>query len=105
MSPVFKTDQLITVSVKIQGEEEFFSTFIYARNLVEERRELWEDICHHKDSPLYQNKAWLLMGDFNEILDVEESSGLSALGRKLRVISSMKTSAGYERFRKNIVTL
>lgn len=37
LSPVFKSDQMITSSVKIRGkEEEFFCLFIYARNTAEE---------------------------------------------------------------------
>ena len=81
VTPGYKSDQMITCSVGMQGEEEFFCTFIYASNLVEGRKELWEDICHHKNSPLFQNKAWVLMGDFNEILEGEENSGFSDLGR------------------------
>ncbi|XP_048636569.1 uncharacterized protein LOC125609299 [Brassica napus] len=81
VTPVYKSDQMITCSVGMQGEEEFFCTFIYASNLVEGRKELWEDICHHKNSPLFQIKAWVLMGDFNEILEGEKNSGFSDLGR------------------------
>ncbi|KAG7556378.1 Endonuclease/exonuclease/phosphatase superfamily [Arabidopsis suecica] len=43
-------------------------------NLPEDRKELWEDLKHHFDTPLFQNKPWLIMGDFNEILDGEEHS-------------------------------
>ena len=77
VTPVYKTDQMITSSVKLQGQEEFFCTFIYASNQLEGRKELWDDLCHHKNSLLFKNKAWSAMGDFNEILDVEESSGFS----------------------------
>lgn len=51
MSPDYKTDQLMTCSVGIQGEEEFYCTLVHARNQVEERKKLWSDICHHHDSP------------------------------------------------------
>lgn len=34
-----------------------------------------EDLCHHHNSLMFQNKAWLIMGDFNEILDGGEHSG------------------------------
>lgn len=71
---------MVTASVRVQDDDEFFCTFVYARNLVEEKKELWEDICHHKNSPLFQKKSWLLMEDFNEILDVEESPGSSVMG-------------------------
>ena len=69
MTPVYKTDQLITCSVCLQDQEEFFCTFVYASNLVIGRKELWEDLCHHKNLALFQNKAWMTMEDFNEILE------------------------------------
>lgn len=55
--------------------EELFCSFIYASNYVEERKELWEDLRNHQDSPLFRDKPWLILGDFNEIIDMEEHSG------------------------------
>lgn len=78
---MYKTDQLITVSVSLENEEEFFSTFVYATNEVDDMKQLWEDLCHHHGSPLFQNKAWMIMGDFNEILEVGEHSGGDSLIR------------------------
>ncbi|XP_013739623.2 uncharacterized protein LOC106442489 [Brassica napus] len=79
MTPVFKTDQLITCSVVLQDEEEFLCSFVYASNEVEGRKVLWEDLCHHSNSPMFRNKAWMIMGDFNEILEGDEHSGFSNL--------------------------
>ena len=79
MTPVFKTDQLITCSVALQDEEEFLCSFVYASNEVEGRKALWEDLCHHSNSPMFRNKAWMIMGDFNEILEGDEHSGFSNL--------------------------
>lgn len=42
---------------------------------VEERKQLWEDLCDHQNTPLFQGKAWMIMGDFNEILAGEGHSG------------------------------
>lgn len=81
MTPVYKTDQLITCSVALQDEEEFFCSFIYASNQVEERQVLWEDLCHHYYSPMFQRKVWIIMGDFNEIFDSGEYSGVENLTR------------------------
>lgn len=81
MSPVYKTDQFITYSVAMQDEEEFFCSFVYASNQVEERKILWEDLCHHHDSPLFEQKPWIIMGDFNEILDGGEHSEFESLVR------------------------
>lgn len=76
VTPVFKSGQLITCSILVDGvAEEFFVTFVYAANLAEDRRELWLDIQHHFDAPMFRNKPWLIMGDFNETLDGEEHSG------------------------------
>lgn len=81
MIPVYKTDQLITCSVKLPDQEEFFFTCVYANNLAEDRRELWEDLCHHSDSNLFLNKSWIVAGDFNEILEAAESSRFDDMGR------------------------
>lgn len=81
ITPVYKSDQLITSSVVMKGREEFFYTCVYANNLAEDRRELWEDLSHHQDSVLFRGKAWMIVGDFNEILDGEESSGFLEYGR------------------------
>lgn len=71
----FKSDQLITCSVFLEGsQEEIFFSFVYVSNHMNERKVLWEDLENHKDSPLFRSKPWLVMGDFNETLDVEEHS-------------------------------
>lgn len=76
LTPVFKSDQMITCSVLMEdAEEEFFYSFVYAANLVEDRSRLWEDLRYHQDSPMFTHKPWTIMGDFNEILDVEKHSG------------------------------
>lgn len=79
MSPVCKTDQFITCSVGLVDQEEFFFTSVYTSNTVDGRKSLWEDLCQHHDSALFKNKAWIVVGDFNEILEVEESSGFENL--------------------------
>lgn len=72
----------------MEGEvEEFFCSFIYADNTAEKRKELWRDIEAHQNSPIFKNKEWILMGDFNEILDGEEhssyiDSGVSTSGMR-----------------------
>lgn len=81
MSPVYKSDQIITCSVEMKGEEEFYCSCIYASNQVEEREILWEDLAFHHDSPSFRNKARIIMGDFNEILDGVESSRFENMSR------------------------
>lgn len=39
MTPVFKSDQVITMSVLLEGEkEEFFCSLVYVENIVEKRK-------------------------------------------------------------------
>ena len=81
MSTVYKTYQMITCSVGLKDEDEFFCTFVYAKNEVEDKRELWEDLSHHKNNMSFRNKAWMVMRDFNEILEGSESSNFETTGR------------------------
>lgn len=48
---------------------------MYARNTVEERRGLWEDICNHQDSHMFQNQQWIIVGDLNKVLEGSEHFG------------------------------
>lgn len=81
VTPVYKTNQMITVMVEIEGEACFFCTCVYASNQVEERKELWADLIHLHESPLFKDKAWMVLGDFNEILEGDESSSFDSGGR------------------------
>lgn len=75
VTPVYKSAQMITCSILMPKKtEEIFCSFIYALNTMEERRELWEDLKNHHDAPMINQKKWMLMGDYNEILDGEEHS-------------------------------
>lgn len=53
LTPVFKSDQLITVLVKLQTDEsEFLVSFVYASNDEAERRALWSDLQSHHNSAI-----------------------------------------------------
>ena len=81
MTPVFKPDQIITVSVLMEGEdEEILCSFVYAENTAEKRKELSDDIKSHQNSPMFKNKEWVIMEDFNEILDGDEHSSYQDSG-------------------------
>ena len=76
VTPCFKTNQIITCSVLLEGmEEEFFCSFVYASNCAEERKELWNDLKDHQNSPMLKDKPWIVLGDSNETLNLEEYSG------------------------------
>lgn len=81
VTPVYKSGQLIICSVGLHGREEFFYPSVYANNLVEERKEFWEDLCHHQDSAMFSSKPWMIVGDFNEILEGEKNSGFMEYSR------------------------
>lgn len=51
---------------------------IYASNTMEGRKELCEDLCHHQNTAMFRNKFCMIMGYFNEILEVEEISGCAS---------------------------
>lgn len=75
MTLVYKSSQIITCYVLLKGkDEEFLCSFVYALNGVEERKSLWEELKDHSDAPMLKNKKWMIMGDFNEILEGEEHS-------------------------------
>lgn len=74
-TPIYKSPHLITCSILVEWRsDETNFTFVYASNLVEERKELWEELKTHHDSRMFQGKPWLICGDFNEILQLEEHS-------------------------------
>lgn len=56
--------------------------FLYiSSNQVDERKKLREDLVFHHEAPCFRNKAWMIMGDFNEILDGVESSRFEDMSR------------------------
>lgn len=72
---MFKSGQLIKCSVLLEGrDEKFFYNFVYASNYVEERKQLGTNLRDHHDSPLFRKKAWMICGDFNEVLASQEHS-------------------------------
>ncbi|GJT05595.1 putative RNA-directed DNA polymerase, eukaryota, reverse transcriptase zinc-binding domain protein [Tanacetum coccineum] len=65
--------------VKITHKEtkrEIFCSFVYAANLPIERHKLWSDLDIHKN--VVQRKAWVLLGDFNVALNLEDSFSSSS---------------------------
>lgn len=60
ITPFYKSDQLITVSVEINGcADMFFYTVVYAKNLGSERKELWEDLKNHYSLGRFQYPLFL----------------------------------------------
>lgn len=73
---IYKSAQLITCLIKLPTTvEEFCCSFIYASNFANDRKELWSDLQNHHDIVSFRGKPWLILGDFNETLDITDHSG------------------------------
>ncbi|GJV33899.1 RNA-directed DNA polymerase, eukaryota, reverse transcriptase zinc-binding domain protein [Tanacetum coccineum] len=60
----------------IDGQHRFYCSFVYAHVRASGRKPLWRElICH---SLVVKDEPWLLMGDFNVILDPSERSAGSS---------------------------
>ncbi|GJR13403.1 putative RNA-directed DNA polymerase [Tanacetum coccineum] len=83
-----QSSQLMNVLVEsINGKQKFFCTFIYANVKVSGRRALWNDLIKH--SHAVKDAPWVLLGEFNIILDPSERS-----------LGSSNVTAGMEDFRE-----
>lgn len=61
VTPCFKSSEMITVSVLLDGMvEEFLVSFVYASNCSEERKELWNDLKDHQDTTMLVSHGLLL---------------------------------------------
>ncbi|KAL2921807.1 Aspartyl/glutamyl-tRNA(Asn/Gln) amidotransferase subunit B [Bienertia sinuspersici] len=64
------TDQIMQCVIKpSSGLPEFFCSFIYAHNDAKLRESLWQDLINMSNK---MRGPWLLMGDFNCVIDIEE---------------------------------
>ncbi|KAI3827752.1 hypothetical protein L1987_01835 [Smallanthus sonchifolius] len=66
-----QTEQVMHVQLvsKIDSKT-LFCSFVYAKNTYQERRDLWKDLCKHKQ--MMEDKPWIVMGDFNSALYVDD---------------------------------
>ncbi|KAJ0048928.1 hypothetical protein Pint_15714 [Pistacia integerrima] len=68
------TEQVVNCVVReLRNGNEFFASFVYAMNDLVGRRELWDNLCNHKC--VVENSLWIVMGDFNATLYLNESLG------------------------------
>ncbi|GJY17397.1 uncharacterized protein Tco_0388888, partial [Tanacetum coccineum] len=69
---ISQTDQVMHVLLLIKADQKaFYCSFVYAGNDYRHRRELWRNLCVHKQS--VTDKPWVLMGDFNAALNTEDT--------------------------------
>nr|GEY60885.1 integrase, catalytic region, zinc finger, CCHC-type, peptidase aspartic, catalytic [Tanacetum cinerariifolium] len=73
------SDQAIHTKIIHKADQKFFfCTFIYVGNDPKVRRVLWSDLSYHK--VMVHSQPWILLGDFNVALNVEDSlSGSSSM--------------------------
>lgn len=75
ITPILKSSQHITCSVSIESKNiNMVCSFVYASNYPLERRNLWVDLCYIRSSLLLPSTPWIVLGDFNEILSIEDHS-------------------------------
>ena len=75
---ISKSLQMITCEVKFPEEaDSVIVSFVYAANDETLRQAFWLEITNLADSPLLADKAWSVLGDFNQVLRPEENSATS----------------------------
>lgn len=72
-TPIFKSGQLIRVSVMLEGRGR---TFLLNMHQIKQKKkkELWNDLKLQQVSTIVRNKQWLIAGNFNETLNMEDHS-------------------------------
>ncbi|XP_062100591.1 uncharacterized protein LOC133806516 [Humulus lupulus] len=67
-----ESDQLVHVlATEVRTNKKFYVTFVYGRNTIEERRQLWNDLA----GLFVPNTPWLVAGDFNAVFEVTDRVG------------------------------
>ncbi|PWA55632.1 RNA-directed DNA polymerase, eukaryota, Reverse transcriptase zinc-binding domain protein [Artemisia annua] len=72
VTDVSKPVMHVQVNVKADNKA-FFVSFVYAHNYYTDRRVLWHELEVH--GSLMRDKPWVLLGDFNASLFLEDKSG------------------------------
>ncbi|KAK8989682.1 hypothetical protein V6N11_064099 [Hibiscus sabdariffa] len=72
LSVLYSDKNLIDTIISINGEPEWFGTFIYAPPYEEEKQEFWERLGKLRDNA---NGKWCIMGDTNVVASPSEKYG------------------------------
>ncbi|GJS23712.1 uncharacterized protein Tco_0452344, partial [Tanacetum coccineum] len=68
-----QTNQVMHCQINTRGDNRtIFCSFIYADNYYVDRRALWNNLAAH--GSFMQDKPWVLLGDFNAALNLEDHS-------------------------------
>ncbi|GJW51394.1 hypothetical protein Tco_0092745, partial [Tanacetum coccineum] len=74
---ISQTDQVIHMRVWMKVEKkDVLCTFVYAHNKYIRRRDLWHNLEVHRH--YVRNRPWCLLGDFNAVLYLEDSTAGSS---------------------------
>lgn len=57
---------------KLPLKEEFILTVVYEFNEKSRRRDLWNELRYQRN--IYSNMSWVIIGDFNIIMNSQENS-------------------------------
>ncbi|OIT34460.1 hypothetical protein A4A49_66105, partial [Nicotiana attenuata] len=73
IQPKMRTAQVITCEITyVPLKLQFMLSRVYAHNTREERKELWETLVQLSSNC---QKPWLILGDFNSVLKMEDRMG------------------------------
>lgn len=83
---IVKSLQMITCQVLLPDSHGWLIIFVvYASNEASVRKELWEDIRQLSSNQVVVGKPWIMMGDFNHVLNPMEHSVSSNLNVNRRI--------------------
>ncbi|KAG7579142.1 Reverse transcriptase domain [Arabidopsis thaliana x Arabidopsis arenosa] len=88
---VAKSLQMITCEVLLPDSQSWIVvSVVYASNEVDKRNELWKEIAELGDSNLIGARPWLMLGDFNQVLNPQEHSDPASLNidRNMRLFGN-----------------
>ncbi|KAL1212565.1 hypothetical protein V5N11_036136 [Cardamine amara subsp. amara] len=75
-----KSLQMISCEIKLPSyQSAFVISFVYASNCEVERRNLWEEMSNFSLDQRVAGKAWTVLGDFNQVLNLEDHSSFGRL--------------------------
>ncbi|KAH0939050.1 LOW QUALITY PROTEIN: hypothetical protein HID58_006511, partial [Brassica napus] len=88
---VSSSAQMITCWVRYKSSCDFFlNSFVYGFNGASERRDLWQEMEMISNSVVGNTYPWILQGDFNVALSMEEHSRATTTGGDRRSISEFQ---------------
>ncbi|XP_021866635.2 uncharacterized protein [Spinacia oleracea] len=93
VNPYLCSSQLIQCAIRLKNGSQFECSFIYAHNSQQDRVALWKDLCTIVGSI---NDAWILMGDFNCVLNTDERVGSAVRLHEIQDFQSCVNTCGLE---------